>query len=155
MQAVRDRFNLLLAQYQQKIKDEEKVTRISPESTPPDKAMENIVDRMQTAKKQLNQAEKENEKNKREKERAEEMRKKAMETFSKTKDRKKLDDLESPLAKQRRNSEPDMIQFLREKADYDRYLTAQELELQKEELRSRQDSQNNMFNTMVEQIKAA
>ena len=70
--------------------------------------------------------------------------KKAMETFSESKSRQS-DDFESPPVKRSRSSGSDTIQFLREKAESDREIRHQGLELQ----RNRQGQQNNMFMSMM------
>lgn len=149
--AVRDRFNILIAHYNEKMKEQEKASGISPEPTPLDEALESILDRMKIAEEELEKASKENEANdKKEVEKAEEMRKKAMETFSESKARKH-DDFESPPVKRSRSSGSDTIQFLREKAESDRDIRQQELELQ----RSQQEQQSNMFMSMMGQMQQA
>ena len=150
--AVRERFDLLIAQYISKLKDQEKSTGISPEETPLDTALESVVDRMKVCEEELkNQNDKENEKATKDRETAEEMRRQSMETFMETKERKKLEDGESPPLKKRRSSGSDTIQYLREKSEADRELRMQELEYQREELCVRQEQQTQMLNQMMNQ----
>ena len=153
--AVRDRFNLLIAHHDQKIKDQQKASGINPIETELDIEIETIMDRMKVCEEEFSQLDKENtDKDAKEKEKAEDMRKKALESFQETRERKKLDDSDSEScqpSKRRRSSGSDTIQFLREKTDSDREMRMQELELRRNEQNILKEQQTNMFNAMIQQ----
>ena len=152
--AVRDRLNLLVAHHEQKIKDEEKAS-VNPVETELDNAIATILERMKICEEEERHLEKENiDNDKKEKEKAEDMRKKALESFKETKERKKLDvdsDTECQPPKKRRSSGSDTIQFLREKSDSDHEIRLQELELRRNEQNMLKEQQSNMFNAMMQQ----
>ena len=150
--AVRERFDLLVAQYLCKQKDEEKASGINPEPSSVDIALESVLERIKICEEEQNQNDKENnDKTAQDRKNAEDMRKKSMETFMETKARKKIEGDEAPPGKRRRSSGSDTIQYLRDKAEADRDVRLQELELQRNELKFRQDQQNQMMQNMVQQ----
>ncbi|XP_065642734.1 uncharacterized protein LOC136074356 [Hydra vulgaris] len=149
--AVRERFDLLVSQYLSKQKTEEKASGISPQVTPVDEALESVLEQIKICEEELNHNEKQNdEEAKREK--AEDMRKKSMESFLEAKARKNTENnVTTPPSKKQRSLGTETIQYLREKAEADRELRLQELNLQREELRARQEQQNQMFSNILQQ----
>ena len=140
--AVRERCALLINRQIEKEKSEIKQSGISPEETPLDEAIKSIIDRMRECEEEQENQNKENsQKDQKEKKAAEDIRLKAMESLAETKARKRgslSEDDESPKSsKKRRSSGSDTLQYLREKAESDKELRRQELELQREEVAMR------------------
>ena len=131
--AVRERFNLLLCQYKTILKDENNATGISPESTPLDEALENLLERVNACEEEQMQMNKENnDRLENDKLAAEDIRNKALETFSETKARKRILDAESPKEReQKRRSGSDTLQYLRDKAESDREVRMEQSEIQR------------------------
>ena len=110
----------------EKEKSELKQSGISPEDTPLDNAIKNIINRIRECKDEQENQDNENiQKNKKER-KATEDRLTAMESLAESKARKRtslIDDNEFPKnSKKRRSSGSDTLQYLREKAETDREL---------------------------------
>ena len=124
--AVRETCSLLTNRQAEKEKSELKQSGISPEDTPLDNAIKNIINRIRECKEEQENQDNENiQKNKKER-KATEDRLTAMESLAESKARKRtslIDDNEFPKnSKKRRSSGSDTLQYLREKAETDREL---------------------------------
>ena len=140
--AVRERCALLTNRQAEKEKSELKQCGISPDDTPVDEAIKNIIDRMRECEEeQENQDNEKIQKNKKERKVAEDMKLKAMESLAESKAQKRAslsDDNESPKnSKKRRSSGSDTLQYVSEKAENEGELRRQELELQRQEMAMR------------------
>ena len=145
--AVRERFDLLVSQYLSKRKAEEKASGNSPQGTPVDEALESELEQIKICEEELNHNEKQTDKEAK-REKAEDMRKKSMETRAR---KNTENNVTSPSSEKQRSSGSETIQYLRERSKADRELRLQELIMQREELRARQEQQNQMFANILPQ----
>ena len=161
--AVRERFSVIRAHYEEKTKEELAASGISPEFTAVDQAIESILEKMGEYEKQMESEDQEkSEKNSAEKKKAEDLRMKAMETFAETKKRK----LENgdigeggSRVKRHRSSGSDTLVYLREKSEQEFAIRKQESEakrkdqeLQATQLKCMQEQQQQMMSTLTEQL---
>ena len=136
--AVCDRFIILKNRFESKMKYELNASGISvDERTLVEEALEDIIAKEKEMAKQhdIESAEK-SEKVEADKLTAEDMRLQSLETFAKTRKRKRelgLDDDESPQPKKTRNSGTETLVYLREKSEKDFQIRKEELELKKKE----------------------
>ena len=144
--AIRDRWQLLGKKYTQRMRQEESASGISvEEQSEKDVLIEELVEREKTPCQESTTALKQ-----KDKETAEDIRKKALETMGQTKRRKSQDNSDdddqscSKKKKTKRCSEP-LVDFLQDKANADRELRQQELELKKQEQSDQQELMRNMM----------
>ena len=123
---VRERCSLLTNCQPEKGKSELKRSGISPEDTPLDNAIKNIINRMRECEEEQENQDNENIRKSKERKAAEDMRLTAMENLAESKTRKRVSLIEydeSPKnSKKQRSSGSDTLQYLREKAENDRKL---------------------------------
>ena len=134
--SVRDRFALLEKKYKNKVREEERASGISPEESEFDRALQDIISRMEEADTEAARLSDEKKKTAEvELGKAEEMRKVSLETFKETQKRNEAagdsDSEPSKKKKKKRASGSDTMSFLRGRADVDNQLKTKELELKK------------------------
>ena len=135
--AVRERLGIITAKYKSKKKEQLAASGISPEQTPLDEALEEIIERMDEAEKSYEQqSNAEKEKKDLDVAAAQEMREQACESSGETLKRKNLD-TEKEAKKKSRSSGSDTMVYLKEKAEKEQELKLNELELRKQELEIR------------------
>ena len=121
---VRERCSLLTNCQAEKEKSELKQSGISPEDTPLDNAIKNIINRMRECEEEQENQDNENIQKSKERKAAEDMRLTAMESLAESKTRKQasLIDYDESLknSKKQRSSGSETLQYLREKAENDR-----------------------------------
>ena len=130
--AVRDRFKIIRSHFLHKMRDEESASGISPEMTPVDEALDDIIEREKEFERQHTQEDgAKTAKAEKDRKTGEEMRQESLETFAETRKRKiengEEDASEAPKVRKNRRSGADTLVYLKEKAD-------QEMEYKKEEL---------------------
>ena len=154
--AVRERFTLIAEKFEEKIKEQEKASRIAPpELSKLEQALEEIISRMKEAQHEVDANDSKIGDDER---KAEDVRQKALETFAQTKKRKSLvldDDETLTSSKRSRSAGTDTLIYLREKSENDQRLKEEELELKKrkqELLEAQQkaqiDQQKDFMNTV-------
>ena len=119
MRAVRERPDVLIKNFQNKLKEQTKASGINPVPTELDNALESIIERMHVCEEEILQAEKETETTDvQDKTTAEDLRKRALETFQETRVRKKQEEEEGETSiKRRRSRELETLDFLRQKSE--------------------------------------
>ena len=153
---MRERFTLIAEKFEEKIKEQEKTSRIAPpELSKLEQALEEIISRMKEAQHEVDANDSKIGDDKR---KAEDVRQKALETFAQTKKRKSLvldDDETLTSSKRSRSAGTDTLIYLREKSENDQRLKEEELELKKrkqELLEAQQkaqiDQQKDFMNTV-------
>ena len=157
--AVRDRFKTIKKKFQDKMKAEETGFGIaSPELTPVENAIEDIMER--ELEMEILHGKEDDEKNKKlekDKKTAEEMRLQSLETFLETRKRKAEnsdEDDENPKPKKTRRSGSATLLYLREKAQLDMEFKKEELQLKKEEQAKQFEEQMAMRQQQSELLKS-
>jgi len=153
---VREHFNRLLADYKQKINEEEAASGISPDplTSENEKILEDIVERLKSA------PDPSTKKDEKKREVALNIRDKAMKTWSKAEKHGKNEDetkgegeVEGSTRRKKRRGSSDTLQYLAEKSERESELKKQELELRREELRLQAEHQREQIKIQQEQMK--
>lgn len=143
--AVRERWVLLRKKFTKKMSEEEKESGISVDDlTEREALIEELVSREDTATADADFASKQQDKDK---ETAEEIRKKAMENLRETNKRKSEKDGSPKRRKSGQRCAQPLVDFLREKADADREVRRQELDMKKKE----QESQQQVMQSLLQE----
>ena len=154
--SIRDHLNVLMKKFRKKENEERKASGIElDEESELDKAMRDIIELFDDhEKQQLEENQQKKEKAAAEASQAEEFRLNSLETFGQTRKRKNEDDDSPTSSKGRRRSSTDTISFLKEKAEIDRELRKEELDVKKKEIETFQQllvAQQNQTNVMMQQ----
>lgn len=143
--AVGERWVLLRKKFTKKMSEEEKESGISVDDlTEREALIEELVSREDTATADADFASKQQDKDK---ETAEDIRKKAMETLRETKKRKSEKDASPKRRKSGQRCAQPLVDFLREKADADREVRRQELDMKKKE----QENQQQVMQSLLQE----
>ena len=157
--AVRERFGVVKARHEAKMKAEISSSGTSPELTPLDRTVEELVERIHEVERVMQEKEaKDKEQGANNRKVAEDIRKTAMETFAESKKRS-IEDQDKDKPKKARSNGSDTLSYLREKAEIDKEKNEKERELREKELEFRmmqyegqQQQQKDMFVSMMDQI---
>ena len=146
--SVRDRFKLLISRFKVSQRKELAASGINPKPSELESGLEAILDKMTSYNENREKETEEKEKAMKDKKSAEDMRKKAMETLGQTKKRKSEG---CEKEKKARRGGNDTVEFLREKAEFDRENKKEELRLRALELEERKQSQDTISQQQMQQ----
>ena len=152
--SVRDHIGILVQRFKRKEASELRESGTTPERTELDDAIEQIIAMEESADTEQQEIDDERkEKLEGDRKKAEDVRKKAMEKVGQTQ-RRKSDQEGSSQAKKSRRSGSETVEFLKLKAEQDRALKTEELEIKRQEnqhIAQFQSQQAQMLKNMVEQ----